>query len=172
MWYRESIMSMNRKTYEAIKGKSYQEMCDLFWGEESYFHINDLWDKVANVYSLWKYCEHDIEQYKSPLFDKFDAGWDDWECVLLSKEGFAAVIQHYADKVVGLYARLIDKWDIKEYRKHCVDYMEERTRYLPYRLDTWEEVTTSWKYEYSVFEMVRLYKSFDHDNNILIYYWW
>ena len=43
--------------------------------------------------------------------------------------------------------------------------------WLPFNLEKWDEVTTSWKYEYSIFELVRLYKTFDFDKNILIYYW-
>jgi len=47
----------------------------------------------------------------------------------------------------------------------------ESFMWLPYNLDKWDEVTTSWKYEYSIFELVRLYKTFDFDKHILIYYW-
>jgi hypothetical protein len=41
---------------------------------------------------------------------------------------------------------------------------------LPYDLDKGEEVTTSWKYEYSIFELVRIYKTFDWKKNVMIYY--
>jgi hypothetical protein len=33
-----------------------------------------------------------------------------------------------------------------------------------------EEITTSWKYEYGIFELVRIYKSFDWKKNVMIYY--
>lgn len=41
---------------------------------------------------------------------------------------------------------------------------------LPYDLSRGEEVTTSWKYEYGIFELVRIYKSFDWKKNVMIYY--
>lgn len=41
---------------------------------------------------------------------------------------------------------------------------------LPYDLEDGIEVTTSWKYEYAIFELVRIYKTFDWENDYLIYY--
>lgn len=39
-----------------------------------------------------------------------------------------------------------------------------------YDLDNGDQVTRSWKYEYSIFELVRIYKTFDWKNNVMIYY--
>lgn len=39
-----------------------------------------------------------------------------------------------------------------------------------YDLDRGDEVTTSWKYEYVIFELVRIYKNFDWKKNVMIYY--
>lgn len=41
---------------------------------------------------------------------------------------------------------------------------------LPYNLNKGESVTTSWKYEYSLFELIRIYKTFDWKRNVLVYY--
>jgi hypothetical protein len=41
---------------------------------------------------------------------------------------------------------------------------------VPYDLERGNEVTTSWKFEYEVFELVRIYKTFDWKRNIMIYY--
>lgn len=40
----------------------------------------------------------------------------------------------------------------------------------PYSLDNRPEITISSKYEYAQFELVRIYKTFDWENNHLIYY--
>lgn len=40
----------------------------------------------------------------------------------------------------------------------------------PYNLERGTAVTNSCKYEYSVFELVRIYKTFDWENNVMIYY--
>lgn len=41
---------------------------------------------------------------------------------------------------------------------------------LPYDLEQKDKITTSWKYEYAQFELVRIYKTFDWENNIMVYY--
>jgi len=40
----------------------------------------------------------------------------------------------------------------------------------PFNLEKGNEITTSWKYEYGIFELVRIYKSFDWNKNVMIYY--
>jgi hypothetical protein len=54
--------------------------------------------------------------------------------------------------------------------KHVRDMRIEWTSLRPFDLTTGDEVTTSWKYEYSIFELVRIYKSFDWKKNVMIYY--
>ena len=39
-----------------------------------------------------------------------------------------------------------------------------------FNLEQGDEVTRSWKYEYSIFELVRIYKSFDWRKHVMIYY--
>jgi hypothetical protein len=40
----------------------------------------------------------------------------------------------------------------------------------PYELNDKPQVTSSWKFEYVQFELVRIYKTFDWENNLMIYY--
>jgi hypothetical protein len=42
----------------------------------------------------------------------------------------------------------------------------------PYDLNKGDEITTSWKYEYGIFELVRIYKTFDWKKNVMVYYGW
>jgi hypothetical protein len=42
----------------------------------------------------------------------------------------------------------------------------------PYSLNGGTEVTTSWKYEYAVFELVNIYKTFDWKRNQMVFYGW
>lgn len=42
---------------------------------------------------------------------------------------------------------------------------------IPYNLDLENsKIVSSWKYEYEIFELVRIYKTFDFKKNVLIYY--
>ena len=62
---------------------------------------------------------------------------------------------------------------IFEMINHIRDIISEWEYLTPYELDD-DKLTccTSWKYEYSIFELVRLYKSFDWENNVLVFYGW
>lgn len=40
----------------------------------------------------------------------------------------------------------------------------------PYSLDSKKDLVTSWKYEYSIFNLVNLYRTFDWKKNVMIYY--
>lgn len=54
--------------------------------------------------------------------------------------------------------------------EHIRSMRTEWTVLTPYDLTRGQEVTTSWKYEYGIFELVRIYKSFDWKKNVMIYY--
>jgi hypothetical protein len=54
---------------------------------------------------------------------------------------------------------------------HIISINSEWNMLAPFNLDDGkDEVTSSWKYEYSIFELVRIYKSFDWENNVMIHY--
>lgn len=46
----------------------------------------------------------------------------------------------------------------------------EWDRTKPFNLKEGTHVSTSWKYEYSIFELVRIYKTFDWKRNVMFYY--
>lgn len=54
--------------------------------------------------------------------------------------------------------------------EHMKGFNMEWNSMLPYDLEKGESVSTSWKYEYGVFELVRIYKSFDWKRNVMVYY--
>lgn len=55
--------------------------------------------------------------------------------------------------------------------EHIKSMRVEWSCLTPYRLDDGNQtITTSWKYEYGIFELVRIYKSFDWKKNVMIYY--
>ena len=67
----------------------------------------------------------------------------------------------------------------KYYNAHFI-YIEDATKYAklneqtkPYNTDIEDEkIVNSWLYEYSIFELVRLFKKFDWENDVLLLYGW
>lgn len=54
--------------------------------------------------------------------------------------------------------------------EHVRTMRTEWTCLTPYNLEKENSITSSWKYEYAIFELVRIYKSFDWKRNVMIYY--
>ncbi len=55
--------------------------------------------------------------------------------------------------------------------EHIRDFNSEWNYLTPYDLeDGKDEITNSWKYEYGLFELVRIYKTFDWKKKVMIYY--
>lgn len=53
---------------------------------------------------------------------------------------------------------------------HVRSMRTEWTAMTPYNLTKGNQVTTSGKYEYATFELVRIYKTFDWKKNVMLYY--
>jgi hypothetical protein len=53
---------------------------------------------------------------------------------------------------------------------HIRSMRTEWTCLTPFNLEKGNQITTSWKYEYGIFELVRIYKSFDWKKNVMFYY--
>lgn len=61
-------------------------------------------------------------------------------------------------------------WEILE---HIRWFRIEWTQLTPFNLDDGNErITKSWKIEYGIFDLVRIYKTFNWENDLLIYYGW
>lgn len=54
--------------------------------------------------------------------------------------------------------------------EHIRGMRSEWTCLTPYDLENGNSITSSWKFEYGIFELVRIYKSFDWKRNVMIYY--
>jgi len=54
---------------------------------------------------------------------------------------------------------------------HIFSYSTEWKLLTPYNLnESLPQITDSWKYEYSIFELVHIYKTFDWNKNRMVYY--
>ncbi len=54
--------------------------------------------------------------------------------------------------------------------EHVRSFRSEWVQLIPYSLERGDAITDSWKYEYAVFELVRVYKHFNWKKNVMIYY--
>lgn len=184
MGYRNYIGTMSKERHTEIKNMSTDELLkwqDKFTEDYGYVSVSE----VANeLYGFGKGIEFADEKYYSPVFDNDDTQSDiteEHDFYIVGKEFVQHIIEHYEEKVKSHYLELLEGIDdpmkIPHEKAlalwHQIDRLSSEWNDMkPYNLKKGDEVTTSWRYEYVQFELVRIYKTFDWENNFMIYYGW
>ena len=169
MGYRNYLAKMSKSVYLEIKDITEEELSRKFGNEEDNFvWYEDIGD-YKELHELGKYCDFDIEDKKERFFTHKMSWEEDVEFFLASKELLLQIIEEYRQKVVGWYKMALKK-NHMEMRADIEGMMVEWTDFKPYDLNEEKNcIVTSWKYEYSIFELVRILKSFDWKNDVLLY---
>ena len=196
MGYRNYIATINKEEYDKIKDFTKEEL----YSYKNKSMTNDYvgpYDIAPNrLYELGK----DVDEFPGDLMKPFfsnkelqDEMTDEDELYLVDKEFLTAVIDRYSEKIKAYYEKLLDpiltdeKFSkLKDPKEYDPNHVYEMARHiqsmafewgvsafnkkLPYDLTKGDAVTTSWKYEYAQFELVRIYKTFDWENNKMVYY--
>ena len=181
MGYRNYIGEISRTEYEKIKNFSIKELFEYKGKSQEDDHVG-VYDIAEEVYEFGKCVEFGDEKYYSPVFLKKETRQyyeEEYDFHIVGKEFLKHIIEHYTKKIQDFYRDLIkdiedenniDPQKALKLYQHVKWNSIEWLGLLPYDLEKGEGVTSSWKYEYSIFELVRIYKTFDWENKILIYY--
>ena len=149
----------------------------------------------TELYELGKYSEigFKLESERPSLFTskELKERYFDYGFALLTKDDFKAVIEAYRQKIVNWFQNLLNLKDdpiipsklSKEERKRLTIEHE-----IQDKIDSWsgkyfgispidldesrERITGDWSYEYAIFELVRVYKAFDWENDDLVLVGW
>jgi len=181
MGYRNYIGSLPRKEYDKIKDFTKEELYKYKnVDKDDYLGVFDL--KEKELYEFGKYCDFARDFFK-PVFSNKELQEDyneEQDCYLVEKDFLKHVIEHYTKQTQDFYLELvknsnnnvnsISQQNLEKLFAHIRSMSSEWNYLTPFKLDEGESITTSWKYEYAIFELVRLYKHFDWENNVVIYY--
>ena len=149
----------------------------------------------TELYELGKYSEigFNLESERPSLFvsEELKERYSNYGFALLTKDDFKAVIEAYRQKIIDWLQSLLNPEDdpiipselSKEERKRLTIEHE-----IQNKIDSWsgkyfgispidldesrERITGDWSYEYAIFELVRLYKIFDWENDDLVLVGW
>lgn len=168
------------------------------WDGEKTFYFND--GKFLNKTKVhefgklyWDDTASRIYSKGVPLFTNLEVqkDLDDYEPYVVGKEGLLEAISIYREKVLNFYKDLlvdgedrhlslgitITKDDVKSIDK-VVSHIEDKIRSISYRglanidEDSKWQVTSSWEYEHSIFNLVHILKSIDWEQDTLLFYGW
>lgn len=147
------------------------------------------------LYELGKHSEigFKLESERPSLFtsDKLKERYSDYGFALLTKDDFKSVIEFYRQKIADWFKSLLE---IKDSSRFTAEFTKEQYQFemlkmeVQDKIDSWsgkyfgispidlnddkERITGDWSYEYAIFELVRVYKSFDWENNELVLVGW
>ena len=200
MGYRHYLYAVPKKQVTEIQAcKTNEDWCNFAERHDYQYDEDDGWLSPYKVgkklYELGKYSEigFKLESKRPSLFTSEDLKkrYSDYVFALLTKDDFKAVIEEYRQKIVNWLKSLLNPEDdpiipsklSKEERKHSAIEYEIQKKIdswggkcfgiLPIDLDeTRERITGDWWYEYAIFELVRLYKIFDWENDDLVLVGW
>lgn len=115
--------------------------------------------------------EEKIKKYYTEMLSPFK-GFNDSEMIKSVKHDYS----YKNDKITYTFdvtkVTPEEQTSIIEMINHIRSMSMEWTHLKPYNLNDGNEITTSWKYEYAQFELVRIYKTFDWKKNVMVYYGW
>lgn len=188
MGYSEYLYEIDKRLVDEIrKCKTEQEyisVCCKFNVEvdDDYVPINHL---GKEIYEFGKDYENSDKLYKhgNSLFtsEELNEQYGDYNAIILEKSGLVCAIEWQRDRIIKIYEDLLREKSINVFDERSqFDRMKEHiTSHLrwwkpfygvAYNLDeNRENLVESWLYEHSIFDLVRIYKSFDWENKYLIF---
>ena len=168
MGYRVRLGKIPKSARDKYAGKTEKEVDEIIDvdGGASY-----RLPEYTELYEIGKYVDHN--KFTEPFYDFVMC---DTEFVIMSKEGLLNVINEFREGT-RLYYENLKEEDFEEFKRRRLREWspEENFGVLPYWLDeehTDGEIVRSWIMEYAIFNIVHIYRTFDWENDFLIYSGW
>jgi hypothetical protein len=190
MGYRQYLYQVDKRFVEQIRAcKTNEEYGEVFKAhvagyeeEEDYFPVYNL---GKTLFEFGKYYENSGEMYKhgDSLFasEELNERYEDYGAIVLDKEGVLCAIEWQAEHIKSIYEDLMrekstDRFDDRSQFDRLLDHVSGHLRWWKFgacNLDANKDnVADSWLYEHTIFDLVRIYKTFDWDNCCMIFAGW
>ena len=175
MGYRIRLGKVPKTAKAKYADKTEAELAELYGesdGECATFYAHSI-EEHTQLFELGKYV--DYLQNVEPFYD---FKLNDTEFVIMSKKGLKNIIEEY-HKSTHKYYKEMEADDFADYQRNKVNEWDKDGQFSisPYYLDEPEEncdgfLVKSWKIEYAIFNLVYIYRTFDWENDYLIYSGW
>ncbi len=181
MGYRNYIGKISKEIYEQNKDLTKKELYlkyedegkgDVFDDGDSlkYYFSGDELPTYKMLHNLGKYCDFDIDKETHEFFTKWKC--PDTEFLVCTENVLLKIIEDYRLTVLKWYEKQLKtpKEAEHNYRTMVREWGGDKWNMIPYDLDKeTDNIVKSWRFEYAIFDLVRIYKSFDWENDVLIY---
>jgi len=193
MGYRIYLKIVKKEEVASLRACQTVAGLELLYQVDNSNSVSELFNGDGD-YEFGKYIEWTGEQYQKYGSDilttkELKEHYTDEELYEITGEGLLFIIEIYRKKVAEYYEDFskiledviigteVKREDIGEVFSHIKNMSDEWNgvgySQKPYNLNREKERTVnSYKYEYSIFELVRLYKKFDPETESIIIYGW
>lgn len=191
MGYREYLYQVDKKFVEKIRAcKTNEEYLEVVKAHipdadvsGDYFPVYHL---GKELFEFGKYYENGDEMYKhgDSLFqgEELRKEYADYNAIVLDESGLLCAIEWQQNRVLSVYEDLLrekselNTFDKRTQQERMQDHIESHLRWWKFgacnlNKDS-DHVASSWLYEHTIFDLVRIYKTFDWKNNCLIFAGW
>lgn len=186
--YQELIDYLKETKSEALEIDDYDDGIS-----ETYINFHELFCQ-KKIFEFGKLYYEDTPQKISSkgefLFTNNDTRkyFKDYNPYIISEDGFLEAIEIYKNKIISYWEDLKNDGAIQvlpfgiELERSDITKEKKVERLIEDELFYWknnyainldrdkERITNSWMYEHEIFDLVRIYKTFDFDNNYLLFY--
>lgn len=200
MGYRHYLYAVPKKQVEEIRlCKTNDDLTDFVKRHDYPYDEDDGWVSLYKIgkelYELGKHSEigFKLESERPSVFtsEELKKIYSDYGFALLTKDDFKTIIEVYRQKIVNWFQSLLNP---KDNNKFSENFTKEQYQFeilkqeVQNKIDIWsgkycgvtpidldtesEQINNSWLYEYAIFELVRLYKVFDWENDELVLIGW
>lgn len=152
---------------------------DNYWSPLDLFRDKCIYELGEIDNTMWKILKNNRideiftqEEVKEHM-EEYDNG-------ILNADGFLKIMETYKEKIISYLNDLLVDGYKESWRENKTSYekmkehLEEKIRFITvsdeydFNLKN-ERITGSWTFEYSLFELIRLYKTINWDNYYVIY---
>ncbi len=192
MGYRHYFYSVPKTQIEEIKKcKTNNEFCD--WAESKGYEVERyegenpycaVYKIGKEIYEFGKYVDwaFKMQEKNECIFEseELKERYCDYQPVICSKDDFLVAINEYKQNIINYYKSLLEEeegvpieYKCKRHIKNQLGEWQNNFGICPIDTDlTRQCINRSWLYEYAIFELVRLYKTFDFENDTLVLLGW
>jgi len=174
MGYRLYLGKISKDEHDKMQKMSYAYLCEKYGDKgEDFVSVYQL---VKELHGFGKYYNVDTSKYnpffaKKEIQDYFSNDHDFW---IVDKDFLLGIIEKERKEMAEWYKECESKTYeelLFQIKKLAKEWSGEY--YLPYNLDLSKpHLVDSWQRDYAIFDLIRIYKSFDFENNLLVYYGW
>lgn len=190
MGYRQYLYQVDKGLVEKIRDckteTEYLEVCKDYFpnnrDDDDFFPVYEL---GKELFEFGKYYENADEMYKhgDSLFtsSELNERYEDYGAIVIDKSGILCAIEWQKNRILSIYEDLArekseDRFDDRSQFYRLKEHADSHLRWWKFGAcnlnENTDNIASSWLYEHTIFDLVRIYKTFDWERNCLVFAGW